>query len=348
MDRNIRVALCGVGSIGGRIVRSIVLDHTGADVVAAFGHGSSIGMDVGVRSGIEPLGVLISNAKDMEQILREREVDVCVDAISGHGNDERKVVYEACARAHVNCITLAGRLYWPWLEEAEFANEMDRLFKENGVSLFAGGYEDLFWSQMITTLLGGVSRADVVSCVKDQYYDERSPLWDLKAHGAGHTPEEFEKEYAAMNGMPCAPGNVVGWLAHALKLTPLEHRVTIEPLIADRDLYVAAHDFTIPAGNSYGMYLKDTLATEEGITLQWGYRAHVRFPEDTEGVDSCTWTVKGMPDVEMRFVEDSRDFTATVLTNRIPHMINAPAGLVMSTQLPVNEYLSRPMYEYVR
>ena len=69
----------------------------------------------------------------------------------------------------------------------------------------------------------------------------------------------------------------------------------------------------------------------------------------TTEIDRNVWTLYGEPETTCIVNQPATvELTCATLVNRIPQLIDAPAGYVTTDRFPYNEYMVHPMNEYVR
>lgn len=103
---------------------------------------------------------------------------------------------------------------------------------------------------------------------------------------------------------------------------------------------------TVKAGDATGMSAVVTTTTKEGIIIESECIGKVYSPEE---YDKNEWTVYGEPDTTITVAKPATvELTCASVVNRIPDVINAPAGYVTTEKLGDLEYRIKPLNEYVK
>lgn len=102
---------------------------------------------------------------------------------------------------------------------------------------------------------------------------------------------------------------------------------------------------TVKAGNATGMSAIVTTKTAEGIVLETECIGKVYAPEE---FDKNQWTLYGEPDTTIIVNKPSTvELTCATILNRLPQLIDAPAGYISTDKLPYSSYMVKPMNEYI-
>ncbi|MEG1584841.1 MAG: dihydrodipicolinate reductase, partial [Anaerovorax sp.] len=68
-----------------------------------------------------------------------------------------------------------------------------------------------------------------------------------------------------------------------------------------------------------------------------------------EEFDKNEWTLEGEPETTLIVNRPATvELTCAVIVNRIPQLINSQPGYVSTDKMPVNQYMVKPMNEYVK
>ena len=87
-----------------------------------------------------------------------------------------------------------------------------------------------------------------------------------------------------------------------------------------------------------------TVNTMQGITVEKEIIGKVYSPEDG---DLCDWVIFCETDTAFRVIKPATvEHTCATVVNRLPSLINAPAGYVTADQLEPVQYLTYPMEMY--
>ena len=140
--------------------------------------------------------------------------------------------------------------------------------------------------------------------------------------------------------------NQNGWLCSKMGLTITSQTQKCIPCVETVDLESQTLGMVVKAGNASGMRAIVTTETAEGITLETECVGKIFTPEE---FDKNEWTLYGEPETTAIVNKPATvELTCATLINRIPHLIDAPAGYVTTDQFPYNEYHVKPLNCYVK
>lgn len=331
----------------------------GIEIIGAFDISKDIiGKDIADICGGKKTGVVVQDAKNFDSFLNENVPDVAVITTLSLFKD----VYDAleiCAKNSVNAITTCEEAFFPQNSNPAMFEKLDRLAEENGCTLCGSGYQDVFWGNLISVLAGATQRIDKI-VGKSSYNVEDYGIALAKAHGAGLTDEEFEKEVASSDNisekarqkiiesgefLPSYMWNVNGWIANKLGLTVKKQTQKCIPQYAKEDIFSSTLNMTIKKGGITGMSAVVTTTTEEGVTLETECIGKVY---DKTEFDCNDWKILGEPNTEVTINRPNTvELTCATIINRIPELICAPAGYFTTEFMPENNYKYGPMEDYL-
>ena len=357
MERKIRVVQYGCGKMAKKTIRYCY--EKGAEVVGAIDvNPNIIGHDIGEIAEIENKGVLISPKEKAKELLMALKPDVCIITTMSLLKDCEEALL-LCASLGINAITTCEEAFYSANSNPNLYNEIDRLAKENNCTIAGSGYQDIYWGELISAIASSTHK--ITKIVGESWYNvEDYGIALAKAHGAGLTLDEFEKEVAANDNIsqeerqsiinsgeyqPSYMCNVNGWLASKLGLTVISQTQKCIPETYQEDIHSDTLNMDIKKGMATGMSAVVTTLTKEGITLET--KCVGKVYSKTE-FDKNEWTVMGEPDTTLVINRPSTvELTCATVVNRIPDVINAMPGFVSTDKMDELKYRVKPLNEYV-
>ena len=354
----IKVFQIGCGKMSKYTMR-YVYEH-GAEIVGAVDINEEvIGKDIGKIMEGYNYGVKVGHLNDLDALLEETKPDIAIVTTMSLLEDLRDVL-RSCASHGVNAITTCEEAFFASNSNPTLWKELDVLAKANNCTITGCGYQDIFWGNLITVIAGTTHKITKIKG-SSSYNVEDYGIALAKAHGAGLTLDEFDKQVAAADRIsdeerqavinsgkyePSYMWNTVGWLADKLGLHITSMKQECVPQTYDKDLDSSTLGMNIPAGNATGMSAVVTAETEEGIILEAECIGKV-YAEDE--FDKNEWTIIGEPETTVTVQRPATvELTCADIVNRIPDVINAEAGFVPTSQMPEPTYRLKDLHEYLK
>jgi len=341
MERKIRVVQYGTGKMSVYTMRYVY--EKGAEIVGAIDvNPSVIGKDIGEVIGTENKGIKVVALEQAEELLKETKPDIVIVTTMSLFSDVEDALM-LCAKLGINAITTCEEAFFPM-----------------NCTITGSGYQDIYWGQLISSIAGSTHKITKIKG-SSSYNVEDYGIALAKAHGAGLTLDEFDKQVASVDRisdeerqelidsgkyLPSYMWNVNGWLCAKLGLTVKSQTQKTVPQTYKEDIVSSTLGTTVKAGEATGMSAIVTTETEEGVTIESECIGKVYAPDE---FDKNEWTVEGEPNTTLVINKPSTvELTCASIVNRIPDVINSRPGYVPTEEFGELNYRTKPLNEYVK
>lgn len=335
----------GVGSIAiDAIARRPDLELTGVWVHSP----EKVGKDAGALAGIDPIGVTATNDADALIALRP---DCVVYAASGPDRDAAAVPdYLKLLEAGINVVSTSSTslVYPPAYYSPQWREQMETAAKAGDASFYASGIFPGFGSDQLALLLATQSKT--IRCLKvtEVALNDHYPVADVMMNGMGFGhPLDFEPLLKTPGFIEMAWRAPIHLMAAGLGVEVEEVRGTLDRRLTDRDIEVAFG--TIKAGTCGAVSTRaaGVVNGREAIVVEHIIRmARDVAPDWLASEFDATYRVdiEGDPDIHCAMNVGAAEghgaghaamsATAMRVVNAIPYVVEAPAGLLSSLDLP--------------
>ena len=338
-----RVVQYGTGKMSVYTMRYVY--EKGGEIVGAIDvNPDVIGKDIGELMGTENKGVKVVSLEETEKMMKETKPDIAIVTTMSLFKDVEDALM-LCAKLGINAITTCEEAFYPANSNPVATKKIDEMAKQTGCTITGSGYQDIYWGQLISSIAGSTQKIKKIKG-SSSYNVEDYGIALAKAHGAGLTLEEFDKEVASVDRisdeerqaiinkgeyLPSYMWNVNGWLCAKLGLTVKSQTQKTVPQTHKEDIYSSTLGMTVKAGDATGMSAVVTTETEEGITIESECIGKVYSNED---FDKNEWTVEGEPTTTLVINRPSTvELTCASVVNRLPDVITARAGYVPTEEM---------------
>lgn len=343
---NVKVIMWGLGAMGQGMAKTL-LDKKGVDIVGGIDIGDKLG-----KSIYDLLDVERGDRKDViigtpEEVITEKAADVVLiatDSFTRKAFD--KIKY--CLERKINVISTAEEMSYPQAQEPELAKELDRIARENGVTVLGTGINPgLIMDLLVVVLTGACTN---VEHIKAERVNSLSPfgVTVMEEQGVGISVDEFNKrvEDGSLAGHVGFAESVnmiadaIGW-----KLSkPVEQ--TMEPIVSS--VYRKAPNAEVKSGDVAGCNMMGYGYVNDELKIEMVHPQQVE--PQVEGISTGDYiTIKGTPNINMSIKPEVPGGIGTIAmcVNMIPHVINAHPGLKTMIDLPVPRAIMGDMRELI-
>lgn len=332
---NVKVSIWGFGAMGSGMAR-MLLNKKGIDIVGVCDmhpqrEGKSIFEVLGIDRGIRE-DVIIR--KNIDEVISEKSCDICLcatDSFTKNAFPRLKYVLEK----KINVISTAEEMAYPKANNPELAEELDRIARENGVTILGTGINPGLIMDLLVVCLTG--------CMTDVTHIEAKRINSLSPFGPAVMEEQGvglkENEFLDKVGSGELAGHVgfresVNMIADALGWKLDNFSQQMAPIITSVDRK-SPHGFAA-SGDVAGVNMTGQGFVDGSVKIDMIHPQQIE-PE-LEGTYTGDYiTIKGTPEVNMSIKPevDGGLGTIAMVVNMIPHVINATPGLKTMIDLPV-------------
>lgn len=344
---NVKVAIWGFGAMGSGIAK-VLLGKKGVDIVGVCDiHPARIG-----KSIYDILGVDQGDREDVfinpqiEKVVHDGNCDICVIATDSFTKKAfPKIKYVVSQK--VNVISTAEEMSYPKAQEPELTEEMNRLAKENGVSILGTGINPGLMMDLLAICLSGcMTDVESITCRRVNSLSPFGPAV-MEEQGVGLAVDVFNKgvEDGTLAGH-VGFAESVGMIADALGWKVDKFEQQMSPIVTSVDRK-SPYGFA-KAGDVAGVNMTGQGYVDGKVKIDMYHPQQIE-PE-MEGTHTGDYIeLKGTPEVNMsiRPEVDGGIGTIAMIVNMIPHVINARPGLKTMLDLPVPRAIMGDFRDYI-
>lgn len=334
-QEKVKVVIWGFGAMGSGMAK-MILNKKGIEIVGVCDrHDTRVGKDMyevlGVERGDRAPVIINPN---IEEVLTEGCCDVALCATDSYTKQAfPRLKY--CLEQKVNVVSTAEEMAYPQAQSPELAAELDKIAKENGVSILGTGINPGHIMDMLVCVM--------TACMVDVEHIEAKRVNSLspfgptvmEEQGVGITVEEFDK--GVKDGT--LAGHVgfhesVGMIADAIGWDVEKFEQQMKPIVTSVDRK-SPYGFAA-AGNVAGVNMTGQGYVDGEVKIDMIHPQQIE-PE-MEGTYTGDYvTIKGTPEVNLKTSPEVEGGLGTIAmcVNMIPQVINADPGLKTMIDLPL-------------
>lgn len=345
----IRVVVWSTGGVGS-IAIDAIRRRPDMELAGVWVHSpEKVGRDAGELAGGAPIGVTVTNDADALVALHP---DIVVYAASGPERDAGAVPdYLRLLEAGINVVstTSTSLVYPPAYFAKEWRDQLEAAAKSGNVSFYASGIFPGFASDQLALMLSTQSKSIRTMTVTEVALNDHYPVADVMMDGMGFgRPLDFEPMLKTPGFIEMAWSAPIHLMAEGLRVEVQEIRGSLDRRLTDRDIEVAFG--TIKAGTCGAVCTRAAGVVDghEAIVVVHIIRmARDVAPDWLSSEFDATYRVdiEGDPEIHCSMALGEAEghgagraamvATAMRVVNAIPYVVEAPAGLLSSLDLPI-------------
>ncbi len=332
---NIKVVIWGFGAMG-RGMAEMLLSKKGVEITGVCDLSPSLVgkniFDILKSQQKDHSDIVVTNS--IEDILDNNNCDIVLLATDSYTKKAFPKM-ELILKKGINVISTAEEMAYPKAQEPKLAEALDKIAKDNNVTVLGTGINPGFIMDLLVVALTG-AMTDVTH-IEANRVNSLSPFGPavMEEQGVGITIDKFiegtkNKTLAGHVGF----SESVNMIADAIGIELEDFKQQMEPIVT-----------SVNRKSKYGEALKGNVAgvnmTGQGI-VDGEVFIDMKHPQQIEPELEGTQTgdyinIEGTPNIHMAITPeiDGGIGTIAVCVNMIPHVLNARAGLKTMIDLPV-------------
>jgi len=323
----IKIAQFGLGPIGLETLKLAALKPW-AEVIGAIDiDPAKIGQDLGVLTRMKGLrGRRVWGSLD--ELAAYQQPDLIFHTAVSRFKDAFTQI-EPMARKGINVVSSCEELLFPRLREPRLAAQLDQICRKCAARVIGTGVNPGFVMDLLPVCLTGVSRE--VRAIHVQRVvnasTRRAPL--QKKIGSGLPPAEFRRLFKQGKAGHAGLRESLALIAHCLGW-PVKNIVeTGRAVVADHE--IRTQYLEVKKGRTCGLHQHAAATVNGRICLSLDLKMYLDAPHPHDAVQ-----IEGDPplDVVINGGVAGDQATVAALVNTAPRLLNAPAGLLLVTDLP--------------
>jgi 4-hydroxy-tetrahydrodipicolinate reductase len=348
MKNKVRVVIWGFGAMGSGMAK-MLLKKKGVEIVGVCDlHPDRAGRDIyeilNVSRDERPEVIINGN---IEEVLTERCCDICLCATDSFTKNAFSKLKFALERK-VNVISTAEEMSYPQAQNPELAKGLDKIAKENGVSILGTGINPgLIMDLLVVCLTGCMTDVEHIEAKR---VNSLSPFGQavMEEQGVGITTQEFQQgvEDGSLAGH-VGFAESVRMIADAIGWKVGKFEQQMKPIVTSVDRK-SPYGFAA-AGNVAGVNMTGQGYVDDEVKIDMIHPQQIE-PE-MEGTYTGDYiTIKGTPEVNMSIKPEVNGGLGTIAmcVNMIPHVINADPGLKTMIDLPVPRAIMGDFRDFIK
>lgn len=325
---NIKVAQFGLGPIGLETLKLAAIKPWAEIVGGIDNDPAKIGKDLGELTGIKALRRRLVYGSLKELVAHAKPDIIFHTAVS-----KFKVAFtqiEPMARQGISVVSSCEELLFPQLREPKLAAQLDRVCRVHGARVVGTGVNPGFVMDVLPVCMTGVSRE--VRAVHVQRVvnasTRREPL--QRKIGSGWPPAKFRRLFKEGKAGHAGLKESLALIAHCLNWKARNIVETGAPVVADHD--IRTRFLEVKKGQTCGLHQHAEAKVDGKVRLTLDIKMYLDAKDPRDAIQ-----VEGEPplDVVINGGVAGDQATVAALVNAARGLLQAPAGLLLMTDLPV-------------